>query len=127
MSAPFRRPPIWILMPFAATAPEPRRGLIVIAHGHLRGAAESDAALKLGRNVLGHKLRVGGHVVYFHDVHQHVLAGHLGELSLDLLLLSALTADDHARLRAMEVTRMRGLLVALSIVRSISILGTPAL
>lgn len=96
-------------MPFAATAPGAAAGAHRIAHGHLRGAAESDAALKLGRNVLGHKLRVGGHVVYFHDVHQHVLAGHLGELSLDLLLLSALTADDHARLRAMDGNADAGL------------------
>ena len=116
-------------MPFAATAPEPRRGLIALRMAIFVARRKAMRRLKLLDAMSSATSCALVDMLFTSTMFTStVLAGHLGELSLDLLHSQRpdvpMTMPGFAQ---WMVTRMRGLLVALSIVRSISILGTPAL
>src|SRR5699024_9775465 len=81
-----------------------------VAHRHLDGAAERNAALELGSDVLGDELGVRGDVVHLDDVDVDRLADHFLELSLQLADLAAALADDHAGLRAVDGHAHAGLI-----------------
>src|SRR5277367_6899311 len=76
-------------------------------HGHLdrllHCAAESDAALQLEGNVLGHELGLDLGLLDLLDVQEDLLAGQLHELGLDVLDLLALAADDDAGARGVDL------------------------
>lgn len=78
-------------------------GLHGIADGLLHSAAESDAALQLGSNVLSNELCIGGGALDLNDVEVDGLAGQLCQLLLDLGALSAALADNDARLCAEDI------------------------
>ena len=68
----------------------------------LHRAAEGDAALELGRDVLGHELRVGLGLAHLLDVDEQLVVGELLQLFLELLHAGAAAADDDARARGRD-------------------------
>ena len=78
-------------------------GLHCIADNLLHSAAERNAALQLGSNILSNQLSVGGGALNLNNVQVNVLAGQLGQLLFDLCALSAALADNDARLGAEDV------------------------
>src|SRR5262249_17060804 len=68
-------------------------------HGALHGAAERDAALELLSDRFGDQLRIELGLADFHDVDHDIAVGELGDLAAQLLDVSALFADHHARTR----------------------------
>ena len=69
----------------------------------LHSAAERNAALQLGSNILSNQLSVGGGALNLNNVQVNVLAGQLSQLLFDLCALSAALADNDARLGAEDV------------------------
>src|SRR5215218_6362289 len=65
--------------------------------GLLHGAAEGDAALELGGDVLGHQLRVGLGLADLDDVEEDLVLGELLQVLLHGLDARAALADDDAR------------------------------
>ncbi|MPM76925.1 hypothetical protein SDC9_123924 [bioreactor metagenome] len=66
------------------------------AHRLLQRAAEADALLKLGCDILCNQLRVRVGITDLHDVDAHVLAGRLLDLFLDHFDARATLADEKA-------------------------------
>src|SRR5216684_659897 len=71
--------------------------------GLLHRAAEGDAALELGGDVLRDELRVGLRLAHLDDVQEHLVLGELLQLLLDLLDARAALADHDARPRGVHV------------------------
>ena len=69
-------------------------GLHCIADNLLHSAAERNAALQLGSNILSNQLSVGGGALNLNNVQVNVLAGQLSQLLFDLCALSAALADN---------------------------------
>src|SRR4051812_49244746 len=71
--------------------------------GLLHRAAEGDAALELGGDVLGHQLRVGLGLADLDDVEEHLVLREGLQLLLDALDPGAALADDDAGTRGVHV------------------------
>src|SRR5205085_1681453 len=72
-------------------------------HGLLHGAAESDAALQLRGDVLGHQLRVELGTLDLLDVDVDLAVDELLQLVAQLVHLGALASDDDAGARGVDV------------------------
>ena len=95
ISLPPRRPEQRMRMPLAPN-------FIAVRQRLLHRAAEGDAALELGRDVLGDELRVGLRLADLLDVDEDLVLGELLELFLELLHAGAALADDHAGARGVD-------------------------
>src|ERR1019366_1401156 len=88
ISFPFNRPETRTLIPL-----QPQRRVHAFSHC----PAEADPLLQLQRDILRNQLRVQLRLVHLDDVDEHVAAGALAQLRLELFDLGALSADHNAR------------------------------
>src|SRR6266542_594261 len=72
-------------------------------HRLLHGATEGDAALELGRDVLGDQLRIRLGLTDLLDVQEDLVVGERLDFLLELLDAGATLADDDARTRRVDV------------------------